>query len=227
MGLDPFEIATLAVGALGVAFLFVVKRPALLSGGHGRIPKRFDLVELGTVSVPKDVREPLAYLSMSLKRMGFVAVDEPLRAPDMTGFGRHLLLVPFIHPHERALFIMGIESQVLGSSEMMLHVISPLSGGRSIETTTLTGLANMARPPGVDARFVIDADSIEEIWSRHRLALTEHERASRTAVTPNNWRNHASTTYEAWLRAALRANRIRLDIRSNSYRIRSLPRRAT
>ncbi len=226
MGLDPFEIATLTVGAIGVVVFLIIKRPALLSSGQGRLPKRFELVELGGVKVPKDVREPLAYLSASLGRMGFIAVAEPLRAPAMTGFGRHLLLVPFIHPKEEALFIMGIESQVLGSSEMMLHIISPLSEGRSIETTTLTGLADMARPPGVDARFVIDADSIEEIWSRHRLALTEHERSSRATVTATNWRKHAGATYDAWLRAALRANRITLDLRSNSYRIRSLPRRA-
>lgn len=225
MGLDPFEITILVIGALGALILLILGRPALMSGGRGRLPKRFELVELGHVRIPKDVREPLAYLSTSLSRMGFTSPEKPLRPPVMSGFGRHLMLVPFVHEKEKALFIMGIESQLFGNSEMMLHIISPLENEQSIQTTTLAGLTEVTRPPGVDVQVVLDADSIEEIWSRHRRALLEHELALRTPVTVDNWRNHAGFAYEAWLKSALHANRLTLDLKSNSYRIRPLSRR--
>ena len=227
MGLDPFEITVLLIGVLGAAGLLLMGRPALLSGGRGRLPKSFETSELGPIQLPKDTREPIAYLAESLGRLGFLEADPPVRVHAQTGLWRHLLLVPFIHPEEQALFILGIESVPFANSEMMLHILSPMADRQTVETTTLVGLDELVRPPGTDLSVVIDAESVEEIWSHHRRALTRHERALRRPVTKANWRSHVSTTYDSWLVAALKCNRLTLDSAGEAYRIRPQTERAT
>ena len=115
---------------------------------------------------------------------------------------------------------MGIESRLVGQSPIMLHIITPLSGERRVETSTLVGLRALGRPPNVDAQVVADADTVEEIWSRHRLALTHHERSERLAVAPGEWRVHAARAYEAWLQSALSAQRLTLSAAGDAYVIR-------
>lgn len=219
MGLDPFESALILVGVAGALILLWLGRPALLSGGRGLLPRSFQVVELGGVQVPLDVRQPLAYLSERLGRLGFTPADLPVRVPAVSGWGRHLLLVPFVHEAERALFIMGIESRLVGSSQIMLHILTPLAGSRRVETTTLAGLDEVIRPPGVEVEVALDANTVEEIWSRHRLALNRYERAARATVAPTEWRGLAALAYEAWLQSALRSNRLELDPSGEAYRI--------
>ena len=103
----------------------------------------------------------------------------------------------------------------------MLHIITPLSGGRRVETTTLEPLESLIRPTDVDVRVVLDAESVEEIWSRHRLALNNHERAERVSVDPDHWRDLASSAYEGWLQAAVRSQRLQLD--GEMYKVRGRP----
>jgi hypothetical protein len=75
----------------------------------------------------------------------------------------------------------------------------------------------------VSARVVLDAETVEQVWSRHRLALTEHERADRAPVDPAAWRRHAASAYEAWLQAGVRARRLTLATDGDGYRIVARP----
>ncbi|MEL6184794.1 MAG: hypothetical protein AAFU79_09235, partial [Myxococcota bacterium] len=162
--------------------------------------------------------------SERLTRLGCTVADLPVRVPAVSGLGQQLLLVPFVHLDERALFVMGIESRLVGESQLMLHILTPISGRRRVETSTLAGLEHVVRPPGVEVHIALDASTVDEIWSRHRLALTRYERASRELIEPEDWRRHAAVAYEAWLQAALRSNRITLDGRGDAYRILGQPR---
>lgn len=220
-------MALVIVGVVGALLLLWLGRPALLSGGRGRLPRRFEVTELDGVRVPLDARQPLAYLSERLGRLGFAPADLPVRVPSVSSRGCRLMLVPFVHREERALFIMGIESRWVGASQIMLHIITPLRGGRRVETSTLPGLREVMRPPEVEIRIVLDAESVEEIWSRHRLALTQHERADRDPIEPPSWRLHAARAYEDWLQAGLRSNRLMLDASGDAYRIRARPKSVT
>lgn len=217
MGLDPFASALVMFGALGAGVLLWLGRPDLLSGGRGRLPRRFEVTELDGAKVPLDARQPLAYLAERLGRLGFVPADLPMAVPTVTGWGRRLLLAPFVHPDEHALFVMGIEARWVGGSPLMLHVVTPLKGNRRVETSTLPGLRQIARPPGVDARVVLDAATVEELWSRHRLALNHYERAERQPVAPEDWRRHAAAAYESWLQVALHDRRLRLEATGEAY----------
>lgn len=220
MGFDPFAGALVVIGVVGALILAWLGRPDLLSGGRGRLPRRFEVSALDGVRVPLDARRPLAYLGDRLGRLGFVPADLPVRVPTVTGFGRRLLLVPFVHERERALFVMGIEARLVGESPLMLHVLTPLREGRRVETTTLAGLDGVPRPPGVDIRVALDAETIEEVWSRHRRALIAYERAEREPVEVGDWRRHAALAYESWLQAALRSSRLQLEASGDAYVIR-------
>lgn len=220
MPLDPFEVALITVGGLGAAWLWWAGRPALLNG-RGHLPRRFTIRELDATRIPLDARQPLAYLSERLAACGF----EPAGVPSLVGRVRRLLLVPFVHLEERALFLMGIESRPLGPSQIMLHIISPLGGGRRVETTTLQGLESLVQPVGVEAGVVLDADTVEEIWSRHRRALTRHPRDLRLPIDPGEWPKYVEAAYEDWLRAALRARVLKLDSSGERYRIDTRTRR--
>jgi hypothetical protein len=119
---------------------------------------------------------------------------------------------------------MGIEQHLLPRSELMLHMITPLTGKRRVETTTLGMLETLARPPDtVDFRVVLDADTVEEIWSRHRLALSTHQRSERQVITPLEWRDHAAAAYDAWVQSAVRAQRLQLESNGQTYRVRTRP----
>ena len=226
VGIDPFVAALVLVGVAGAVVLTWLGRPALLSGGEGKLPRRFEVKALDRRrGIPVDARQPLAYLSERLTRLGFDAADPPMRVPSASSWGRHLVLVPFVHAGERALFVMGIESRLVGGSPLMLHILTPLQGGRRVETTTLPGLEAVALPPEVELRVVLDANTVEEMWSRHRRALTEFERDLRERVEPSEWRRHAAAAYESWLSSALRSNRLELDPAGDGYRIRTRRRR--
>src|SRR5207244_7049818 len=123
----------------------------------------------------------------------------PVRVPALQGFGYRLLIVPFVHEEESTFFLMGIEQHLFPRTELMLHIITPLTEGRRVETTTLPALQNLAQPPRVEVRVVLDAESVDEIWSRHRLALQTHERGERAAIKAAEWRQYAAQTYAGWL----------------------------
>jgi len=213
----------LAIVALAGALALVVAGWAsggAFSSGASRIPKRFEVIDVADEGLPLETQRLIASLSEKLVRLGFARADHPARVPAFDGLGRQLSLVPFAHAAEGALFLMGVEARLPGRAELMLHIITPLTRGRRIETSTL-GALQLIRPPGaVDLRVVLDAGSVEEIWSRHRRALTCYERGERETVAPAEWRVLAGAAYEAWVEAALRAQRLKLTGDGHCYRLR-------
>ncbi len=218
MALDGFEVATVLTGALMVLLLARPRPPAVL-GGAGWFPRRFDAFGPLMAPVPPDALRPLAYLTERLGFAGFSTVGLPLEVAGPRRGGR-FLLAPFVHSEERALFVMGIEVRRFGPCALMLHIVTPLAGGRRVETTTLPWIDTLPKPPGVEARVVLDADTVEEIWSRHRLALMGHARADREPVPVTAWQDLAASAYEAWLLAAFRAELVEVEPDGATVRVR-------
>jgi hypothetical protein len=201
----------LVAGLALAGIVLLLARPSGLfsGGGSGRLPKRFVVKDIATGDIPTGARRPLEFLTKKLAAL--------------QSFGHRLLLVPFVHEVESTFFLMGIEQHLLPKTELMLHIITPLSEGRRVETTTLPALQNLAQPPRVESRVVLDAESVDEIWSRHRLALQAHERSERAPIEAGQWRQYAAQTYEGWLQSGVRAQRLMLDANGETYRVRSRP----
>lgn len=212
-------LASAALGAI-VAVLYFNGPARLFVGSRHRLPKRFEVKDIPTGDIPADAQKPLAQLTAKLQGMGFVSADLPVRVPLLQGFGYRLLLVPFAHPDESTFFLMGIEAGLHPRTQLMLHILTPLSGQRRVETTTLAPLDLVRHPQGVDCQVVLDADSVEEIWSRHRRALFRYERQERLAIAPEAWRTFAAEAYEAWLQAAVRSHRLQLEANGVMYKVR-------
>ena len=210
-----------AAGLAAVLLQRFVKTAGLFRGGPGRIPKRFVVKDIPTGDIPSDAQQPLDYLTEKLGQLGFVRADLPVRVPALQTFGYRMLLVPFANLEDSSIFLMGIESHWPPSSDLMLHIITPLTGGRRVETTTLDALAKLRPAQTIELHVVLDADSVEEIWSRHRRALSAYARADRLPVRAEDWKELVSTAYEAWVEAAVRAQRLRLLADGATYRVRS------
>lgn len=195
----------------------------LFTGGAARIPKRFIVSDLATTEIPNDARRPLDYLSDRLKRLGFIPADLPVRVPALQSFGHRVVIVPFVHSGESAIFLMGIESRWAPRAELMLHILTPLRDGRRVETTTLAALRHLRPPESVDVRVVLDAGSVDEIWSQHRRALMKHERSARLPIDPGTWKVPVAQAYDAWVEAAVRAQRLKLSRDGAAYHLRREP----
>ena len=210
------------VAALGILALALWGRgpTRLLTGRRGRVPRQLELKDIPSDDIPADAREPLAYLTEKLTDLGFEIADLPARVPALQRFGHRLIVVPFVHLAERAYFLMGIEAGIHPSTQLVLHIITPLEGQQRVETSTLVALSSLRAPAKVHAQVVLDAESVEEIWSRHRRALTEHRRDERLEVTPAAWRDAAYQAYEGWVQSAVRAQRLQLEADGQMYRVR-------
>jgi hypothetical protein len=194
----------------------------LFSRGAGRIPKKLLVQEVSFDDVHGDPKKHLDFLSEKLERLGFVRAQQPVRVPVLQSIGYEVLLVPFANTHEGAIFLMGIESRSFARvPDLMLHIVTPMSGARRVETTTLAALQHIRPPASVDLRVVLDAESVEEFWSRHRRALTSYERAEREPVNIGVWKALVAQAYEAWVEAAVRAQRLRLSKDGLTYRVRA------
>lgn len=221
-GLGYLAVALLACFGIAV-ILWSGRSRGLFTGGRDRLPRRFEVGPLGPADLPYEARRPVEFLTRKLLTLGFIQADEPTRVPALRRLGYELLIVPYVHVDEGTFFLMGIEAGFGPGAQLMLHLLTPLSGGRRVETTTLSPLTNLMRPPHVEAQVVVDAESIEEIWSRHRLALARHERSEREVVEPEAWRQHTANSYEAWLQAAVRAQKLTLESDGRMYRVRPRP----
>jgi hypothetical protein len=217
--------ATVALAAFTcIVALVIFGRPSrLFTGGRGRLPRRFEVKDIPTGDIPADAQRPLDFLTDKLSSLGFEVADLPVRVPALQSFGYRLLIVPFVHRDEGTVFLMGIEAGLHPRTQLMLHIITPLSEGRRVETTTLEPLEGLIRPKDVDVRVVLDAESVEEIWSRHRLALNNHERSARAGVDPDHWRELASAAYDGWVQAAVRSQRLQLEKNGEMYKVRGRP----
>jgi len=217
--------AGVALAAFGcIVALLIFGRPSrLFTGGRGRLPRRFEVRDIPTGDIPADAQKPLDFLTEKLTGLGFEVADLPVRVPALQSFGYRLLIVPFVNRDECSIFLMGIEAGLHPRTQLMLHILTPLKGGRRVETTTLEPLEGLIRPKDVDVRVVLDAESVEEIWSRHRLALNNHERNERLVVDPDKWRDLASEAYDGWVQAAVRSQRLQLEKNGEMYKVRERP----
>lgn len=188
-----------------------------------RLPRRLSFERVEGAELPEDARAPLAFLRERLRPLGFTELDGPVLLTSLSQVGHRLWLVPFVHEDERAYFFLGIDAAVSPSSELAIHIVTPLVDDRRVETTTLEVLGQLIRPEAVAAQVVLDAESVEEIWSRHRRALTRFERSERLEVRATDWPPLARAAYESWLRAAVRSQRLILDHRQQTYRVRRRP----
>ncbi len=219
----PFAVCALALAAF-LTLLFR-RQKGLISGGKGRLPKHFEVEEVSFKRIPEDAEEPLKFLTERLHALGFERASHSVEVTALAQGHYRVLLVPFAHESESALFFMGIESPGRQRAHLMLHIITPLSEGRRVETTTLEGLKELRQPPEVALQIVTEADSIDEVWSRHRRALAEHQRSERQAVRLGTWQTLAASAYEAWLRSAVLSQRLELEPSGTMYRLRPRPRR--
>ncbi len=221
--------AWIALGALvGIAALLIWGRgpKRLLTGRRGRLPKVLELTDIPSGDIPSDAQQPLDYLTAKLSDLGFEVADLPARVPALQRLGHKLIIVPFVHPAEQAYFLMGIEAGLHPKTQLVLHIISQLSDGGRVETTTLPALDALTPPSDSHAQVVLDAETIDEIWSRHRRALTDHDRAARVQVHPERWQAITAEAYEGWVQSAVRAQRLQLERDGTMYRIRRRPRSA-
>lgn len=223
--MNPFTVALILAALVAVGAYLWLRPPAgLFTGRRARLPRDLELATLPEGRVPLDARAPLDYLDQHLLQLGFRRADGPVRVPAFERTGHRLLLVPFEHADEGTYFYMGIESGWAPRSELMLHVVTPLGGNRRVETSTLPALERLPAPPGVDLRVALEVDSVEELWSHHRRALTAYERQERTGLADGAWRSCALETYRAWLQAAVRAQKLILEPERDVYRVRPRPR---
>jgi len=221
--MEPGQIllVVLLAGVAAYSLTYLIRPAGLFHGGSAsRIPKDFVVFDVSESEVPLDARQPLRYLGEKLHTLGFERIHSTVRVPTRRYRGRQLLLVPFIHVQESALFLMGIEPSWPPRSELMLHIITPLTQARRVETTTLAGLMEITPPTEIDLNVVIDADSIEEIWSRHRRALTDYERSERIKVPNSDWLSLVSSAYRDWVQAGVQAKRLSLTKNQAAYRFR-------
>lgn len=223
MGANPFSVALLLLGLAVLALTVWLQRPSgLFTGRKTRLPRRLEMTEV-TGRIPYDAQNPLDYLAERLTRIGFEPAGPVVRIRAFDRTGHRLLVAPFVHPDERAYFLMGIESGLSPRSELMLHMVTPMTEGRRVETSTLPMLDWVKPPERVEVHVVLDADSVEEIWSRHRRALLEYERGEREPVSSEAWTQVIQAAYEAWLQAAVRAQRLVLEPSREHYRVRPRP----
>ena len=190
-----------------------------------RLPRRLSFEVVRGASLPEDARAPLAFLRERLQPLGFSELEGPVLLTSLSQAGHRLWLVPFVHEGECAYFFLGIDAAFSPSSELAIHIVTPLANNRRVETSTLEVLGQLIRPEAVAAQIVLDAESVEEIWSRHRRALTRFERSERMPVRPSDWPPLARAAYDGWLRAAVRSQRLILDHSQQTYRVRRRPRR--
>ncbi len=214
-------VALAAFTAIVLLILWGRRPTRLLSGKRGRLPKHLELAYIPTGDIPADAQRPLGYLAGRLSDLGFEVADLPARIPALQRFGHRLLIVPFVHPGERAYFLMGIEAGLLPKTQLVLHIISLFTDERRVETTTLQALDLLSAPDNVQAQVVLDADTIDEIWSRHRRVLTEYERDLRAEALPDDWRTAAVLAYDGWIQSAVRAQRLQLEPDGIMYRVRN------
>jgi hypothetical protein len=222
MGPGQILLIVLLAGAAALLLRHLLRPTGLLHGGSGSlIPKELEVFDVAESDVPFDARQPLRYLGERLQTLGFERIHSTVRIPTRRYRNRQMLLVPFLHSKESALFLMGIEPGWPPRSELVLHIITPLTQARRVETSTLFGLTEIEPPSVVDINVVTDADSIEEIWSRHRRALTDYKRCERSAVPNSDWLSLVSSAYRDWVKAGLQAKRLSLTKNQTAYRFRN------
>jgi hypothetical protein len=211
-------VAALAVVTLG--FLLFTRSHGFYTDPSARLPKSLELKASSIERLPLAIARLGQALGEKLARSGFspaLGVWKVVRGPR---FSYRVYLFPFVHPSEQALFVMSVAGSWSQRPELMLHIITPLEGERRVETSTLLALRELRAPPLVDLRVVVDAATVEEIWSQHRRALFGYQREERRPVDESTWRSLFESAYKAWLEAAVRAQRLQFAGSDQVYRVR-------
>ncbi|MBI4822102.1 MAG: hypothetical protein HY791_37940 [Deltaproteobacteria bacterium] len=211
----------LLVGSVALILQRLFMPAGLISDGAGLIPRQFSAVGVPREEFPSSAAQQLDYLSDKLSSLGFHRAESCVKIPELESLVRKVYVVPFVHEGESAVFLMVVESGLLPRSDLMLHILTPLRDGRRVETSTLAALSQLHASDPIDLRLVLEPDSVEEIWSRHRRALLEYDRAERAPVSASDWRALVSRAYENWLQIAVRAQKISLSRDGRSYRVRT------
>lgn len=211
-------VAALAVATL--AILLFTRSHGFYSDPSARLPKSLDLRPFALERLPVSVTRLGQALGERLTRAGFTPALGAFKVVGGPRFTYRVFLFPFVHADESALFVMSVASSLIHRPELMLHIITPLEGERRVETSTLMALKELRAPPLVDLRVVVDASTVEEIWSQHRRALLGYQREERQVVDATNWTRIFEGSYRAWLDAAVRAQRLQFAGNDQVYRIR-------
>jgi hypothetical protein len=215
---DPFLLALLGFGIAFVVALLWLRRPdGLFTGRARRLPAQLECTPIDDAQLPSDAEAPVQYLSDRLAGLGFRRAPSLYHLPRFDRQGRKLILMVHVHPDESAAFFMGIEGGLLLHSQLMLHVLTPLTEGRRVETTTLSALAGLDPPAESTVTVVQNADRIEELWSAHRRQLADFERRERVDIEP--WLDHLNASYTGWLRAGVAARRLVVDPTERVYKV--------
>ncbi|MGF1508841.1 MAG: hypothetical protein ACFB9M_04975 [Myxococcota bacterium] len=215
---QPVILALLLLGfAVGVA-AWLWRAPAgVFTGGRVHLPQKLRIRPVTRSRVPRDATIPVAYLSQRLNDLGFRPYEPVLALPDFQRWGRRLVALAYVHPDERAVFLMAVASSWMGRSELMLHLITPLTGERRVETTTLSTLRRLGPPEKTTLNVVDEVERVEEVWSAHRMSLTNFERREREAL--RSVEELVRATYDGWLAAGVTAGRLALDPSTRMYRM--------
>ncbi|MBK8010559.1 MAG: hypothetical protein IPK13_04370 [Deltaproteobacteria bacterium] len=217
-------LAVILLALISLLITLILRRPnRLFSGGRHALPQKLDLVPLESDQVNEEASQLLGFLEGRLRGFGFERagpISQALR-PDRSKY--RYLVVPFVQADEATVLLTAVETAAHARAELMLHFVTRMSGDRTVETSTLTGLGEIPPPPGVELVVVLDAGSVDEIWSLHRRALTRHARRERMPTAGADCIPLATATYAAWIQAAVRAQRLRLG-KPGTYRIRTRPR---
>lgn len=213
--------AVLVFSTVGIAWLLMQpQRPTRLKTPQ-RLPGLLEFAPFKERKLRPDAQKARDFLNERLTRFGFEAAH-PLMA--ITNADLKLALQTYVHPEERVFVYLGLE-QSGAETYLMLHVVTPLSEKRRVETTSLEFLHHLARPEGVALRFATDIDRVEQLYSLHRMALGQFARAERHPAEPNQWATYLQESYRGWLKAGVLAQRVRLNADGCSYRLLPRPRR--
>ena len=217
-------LAVILLALIALLITLILRRPnRLFSGGRHALPRTLELEPLDGIQVAKEADHLLLFLEERLRGFGFeqAAPVSRVQRPERSKY--QYLVVPFVHADEAAVLLTAIETATHARAELMLHIVTRMSGGRTVETSTLNALGEIPPPAGVELEVVLEAGSIDEIWSLHRRALTRHARRERTPTPASDCIPLAQATYAAWIQAAVRAQRLQIG-KLGTYRVRNRPR---
>lgn len=219
--IDPsYFLVVAGLAVLTLAILLFTRSHGFYTDPSARLPKSLELKPTALERLPAAITRLGSVLGQKLVGAGFqpaLGVWKVARGPRLS---YRVYLFPFIHPGESSLFVMSVAGHWGHRPELMLHIITPLEGDRRVETSTLLALRELRAPPLVDLRVVVDASTVEEIWSQHRRALFDYQREERRPVDAEGWQALFGASYKAWLEAAVRAQRLRFAGSDQVYRVR-------
>lgn len=173
-----------------------------------RIPRELELKD--APGVPSaGLSEALERLRPRWEALGF----SPPSGVFYVSEDAHLVVVQ--NPEERVVCALAWDR--LGEVAA-LHLITPLSDARRVETSSLDVLQGWLCPPEVTLQLGPEDLCFDELWAAHRRALMNFERRERQPI--DDWRALLATSYRAWIAAGVRVQRLARDVDPTQLRLR-------